>query len=208
MLVLMSQYDMAVFMLLSLSSYARPSSLLRLQARHMVAPTARAKFWALLLDPLEEGKPSKTGEFDNSVILDQPWVVQLSPALAELAARPATESVWPFDYGEYASQFRQASLALGISVVPYQARHSGASLDRMNGFRSLLEVKGRGGWKLDSSVLRYEKHARLGFSEQAKDPRLISYGETCAARLADIILHRRGVAPPAGLKAMVPRGTC
>eukprot|EP00974_Lingulodinium_polyedra_P084474 8177027-Lingulodinium_polyedra.AAC.1 len=41
-------------------------------------------------------------------------------------------------------------------------RHSGPSIDLALGHRSLREAKKRGRWMSDSTVLRYERHARLG----------------------------------------------
>ena len=207
-LVSMGQVDMATFLLLGLSTYARPSALLRLCPEHMVKPTRTCRFWALLLDPLEKGAPSKVGEFDTSVVLDHGWINQLDQKFHEMSGRVRGESVWSFDYDTYSAMFREASLKLGLSLVPYQTRHSGPSLDRACGFRGLPEVKSRGGWRADSSVARYEKHARLGFSEQEKDPRLVKHGEACTTLLADAILLRRALLRPVGLEVRVPAGSC
>ena len=43
----------------------------------------------------------------------------------------------------------------------YQLRHGGPSHDRRSRTRSLAEVKQRGRWASDTSVRRYEAHARL-----------------------------------------------
>ena len=42
----------------------------------------------------------------------------------------------------------------------YQTRHSGSSIDRVRGFRTLQEVQRRGQWKAFSSVTRYDKSSR------------------------------------------------
>ena len=55
---------------------------------------------------------------------------------------------------------KSASLPDGYMVI-YQLRHSGASWDRSKGYRSQLEVKHRGRWASDTSMLRYEKHAMV-----------------------------------------------
>jgi len=44
-----------------------------------------------------------------------------------------------------------------LGVVPYTARHTGASLDRLEDNLSLAEVQRRGRWKAEASVRRYEK---------------------------------------------------
>ena len=44
-----------------------------------------------------------------------------------------------------------------LGVVPYTARHTGASLGRLEDNLSLAEVQRRGRWKAEASVRRYEK---------------------------------------------------
>ena len=46
-------------------------------------------------------------------------------------------------------------------LVPYMARHNGTSIDAAFGTRTRKEIKDRGRWKSDRSVLRYEQRARL-----------------------------------------------
>jgi hypothetical protein len=59
---------MALFLLVSLSSYARPSEVIRLQTYCLVRPAhGVTSSWSLLMNPEERGERSKTGEFDNSV---------------------------------------------------------------------------------------------------------------------------------------------
>ena len=43
----------------------------------------------------------------------------------------------------------------------YQTRQSGASIDRVRGFRTLLKVQQRGQWRALGSVARYDKSSRL-----------------------------------------------
>ena len=45
-------------------------------------------------------------------------------------------------------------------LVPNMAQHSGPSIDAALGTRTLKEIKGRGRWKSDRSVLRYEQRQR------------------------------------------------
>ena len=46
-------------------------------------------------------------------------------------------------------------------LVPYMAQHSGRSIEAALGTRTRKEIKDRGRWKSDRSVLRYEQRARL-----------------------------------------------
>ena len=45
--------------------------------------------------------------------------------------------------------------------MPYLARHSGPSIDRMSGLRDLLEIQKRGRWLQFKWVQQYKTAARL-----------------------------------------------
>jgi hypothetical protein len=78
-----------------------------------------------------------------------------------LAHGQPNERVWNFDYPTLTHMIRKAALALGLSFVPYQLRHSGASWDRLKGRRTLQEIQKRGMWRTHKSVTRYEQAARI-----------------------------------------------
>lgn len=69
--------------------------------------------------------------------------------------------VWKFDYSEYIAVFNACCQDLKLELVPYQARHSGPSIDRAAKTTDLDEVRKRGGWATRQSVARYEKAGRL-----------------------------------------------
>ena len=140
------------------------------------------------------GVPSKAGEFDVGVELDQEIWKDLGPLLEGLRQLPAGRSLWRFTYPGFAKAFSQAALDLGLQVVPYQARHSGASIDAATRRRPLHEIKMRGGWRSDKPVARYEKSARLTQTWMAHAPRLRVHLERCSETLVDCILH--GVVTP------------
>ena len=79
--------------------------------------------------------------------------------------------------------FKKASQNLGSQLVHYQCRHCGASTDRATKFRSLAEVKRRGGRKQDKSV---------------HGTRTV-HGDAYEKRFEDILIHGRAIAPPVGL---------
>ncbi|CAE7224534.1 unnamed protein product [Symbiodinium sp. CCMP2592] len=159
----MHQLRMAIFLLIGLSSYSRPSELLRVTVACLVAPSRRVTdHWSLVLNPEEGGTPSKVGEFDDSVLLDsawlQPWAPRLFRTLVQGAgSRPLSD----FAYSDFLSYFNQAATRLQLPVTPYQWRHSGPSIDISRRFRTLTEVQKRGRWKSPKSVTRYEKSGRL-----------------------------------------------
>ena len=156
----------AIFGLLSLSTYCRPGQLLRLRKFCLVPPSIGITgVWCLLLSPSEFSETSKVGAQEDSVLLDSSYTQFLNPLLEEMASgEDQTERVWTFDYPEYLAVFKQATKDLGLNVVPYEARHSGPSIDRAKNWRTAADVKKRGMWAALSSVARYEKPARLAAS--------------------------------------------
>ena len=86
----MGRLRMALFVLVSVCSYARPSELIRLQVYSLVRPSQGiTRSWSLLMSPEERPHRSKTREFDNSVSLDSPWLIFLGPHVVRV---PQTES--------------------------------------------------------------------------------------------------------------------
>ncbi|CAE6957111.1 CACNA1H, partial [Symbiodinium sp. CCMP2456] len=155
--------SMAVFVMVAVSSYARPSELLNCRKESLVRPASQVtNHWSLLLAPEAEGKTSKTGLFDVSVILDSPFLATWSSKVfAELKKGMPSHPLWNFTYVEYARAISTAAGRLGVALTPYHTRHSGPSIDRSRNYRSQLEVQRRGQWKSTKSVHRYEKSAKL-----------------------------------------------
>ena len=78
------------------------------------------------------------------------------------AGRKPAEKLWHFTMPELRIKFMEACRLLGLEMLKpclYMGRHSGASLDRLEGRYSLDEVQKRGRWRSTASVRRYEKHA-------------------------------------------------
>jgi hypothetical protein len=171
--------------LLGLSSYARPSELFGLRRRDLVEPfLGTTSYWALLIRPEEVGIRTKTGDFDDSVLMDTEWTSSVvTPVLEALARGKQEELVFPFSYPSFCKEFRAVLKSLGLErsgLVPYAWRHSGPSIDAPKDFR--------GRWKHLRSPARYEKAGRLGATLKGPDAKLIDHRRTCERRLADIVL--------------------
>lgn len=186
---------MALFLLLSVSSYARPSELLRMRLFSLVPPVANVcRNWSLLLSPEEGGIRTKVGEFDASIILNSPWSIPWAIRMFEMLKEGhPTEPLWDFTYDEYTKEFNRAAEKLGLEITPYQTRHSGPSIDRARKLRSQQEVQRRGQWKSQSSVQRYEKSARLASNFEALPQALQTHCNQCEAELSEIMLGTRSV---------------
>ena len=149
--------------------------------------------WSLLLHPRSKSRPSKTGDFDESVLLDAPWALRMAPlwhALSQPGQRPDTSCVWTFSYHDLQRELKRATDAIGISLVPYQARHSGASHDRLVRCRSLEEVRKRGRWLSFRSVGRYEKAAMVAKTWASYKEPTKEWLRAREAQIVDIVYGR------------------
>ena len=189
---------MALSVVVGVSSYARPSELIRWRVFCLVTQKPGVSDQRCLLLSLEE-RPErlKTGEFDDSLALDsvylKPWASRL---FRQLKKGHPEQPLWDFDYSHFCKMFYQAAQALKLSVTPYQWRHSGPSIDRAKDRRSLLEVQKRGRWKSFKSVARYEKSARLGANFAQLGTSLQRHCQDTESLLEDVMLGRRLAPPP------------
>ena len=86
--------------------------------------------------------------------------------------------------------FRRAAALVKVTAVPYQARHSGASLDAARGLRSRAEIKARGRWASDRSVARYESKARVAESSDCLPKPRLQHLQLCEHRLEELLCGR------------------
>ena len=170
----------AVFNLLQVSTYHRPGSLLKLRKLGLVRPTSGVTgVWSMATSLSETSDVSKVGTKDDSIMLDSEWLPwRRYGSCVELQLPRAPDGV----------QAKQCAEELKIAVVPYQARHSGPSIDRANKSRDLDEVRKRGGWLTRQSVNRYEKAGRLAATWQKLDHSVQSACKPAERHLESIIL--------------------
>lgn len=184
---------MALFLMVSLSSYSRPSELLRCRIFSLVRPAdGITRSWSLLLSPEELHARGKTGEYDSSIALDTPYLGNWAPKLfSVLKAGHPEDPLWDFNYSDYNKVMRDIVERFNLDITPYQTRHSGPSIDRSRGYRTLQEVQKRGQWKSQKSVNRYEKSARLAATWDALDTEFKIHCRECETNLGDILLGHR-----------------
>jgi len=198
-MVRMNLVRMAVFTMTCLSAYTRPSELYRCRTMSLIPPTQQVTdHWSLLLNPEEFVDRSKTGEYDDSILLDsrflKPWA---SVLYRELKKQPAQQLLWDFDYQSYYQAFVTAAKKMQIEITPYNMRHSGPSIDRSQNTRPLLEVQKRGRWRSHKSVTRYEKSARLAANFNQLPLKTQRHCLHVESLLGDVMLGRtKPPAPP------------
>ena len=151
----------------------------------LVPPVASSGDWYHVED--EDGGDS----FPLDTPCLQPWIATVARILRE--GGPPSQSIWPFSYQDFCREFSKSVRRLGVdhSVVPYMARHSGPSIDRMSGFRDLLEIQKRGRWVQFKSVQRYEKAARLAEVTNSLSAGSAAYMRAAEVHLEALLLHRR-----------------
>jgi len=108
--------------------------------------------------------PSKTGEFDESVIIDRDKYSFILPAMADLKATRRDEELL-FHGPTLQSAFRRAAIELDLMKIGiknvYQLRHGGASHEAMAQLRDSEGIRDKGQWKSKASVRRYRKGGRV-----------------------------------------------
>jgi len=188
-MVVRGQLQMAVFNLLQVSTYHRPGTLLKLRKLGLVRPTAGVTgTWSIVTSLTETSDVSKVGTKDDSLLLDSEWLQFINPILEALARGRKKDRVWTFDYSQYLAVFQACAEDLCLKIVPYQARHSGPSIDRARNARDQDEVRKRGGWMTKTSVNRYEKAGRLAATWQKLDPSIQQCCRIVERYIEDIIL--------------------
>jgi integrase len=164
--------QLALALLVGFIMYLRPSQLCRIKVSDVVFPVARLRKGhqklVVALHPFEGGEPSKTKEFDETMMLDLNHHQFLVPLLQRMVLdrhlnpqdllfqlTPSTLREWMQDM-QVQCQLQQ----LG-PLHPYRLRHGGASTDFWEGHRALADIQKRGRWRTTTSVRRYEKGGRI-----------------------------------------------
>jgi hypothetical protein len=131
------------------------------------------------------------------VVWDHAFLQRMVPYLDTWHARPTAGPIWDFSYQQLTREFKAIADELGLeSIVPYALRHTGASMDALNGWRPLGTIQKRGRWRCHKSVARYEKAGRVGLGYGKIRKPVRRWLEACAAGLASF-LHRPTLSPPA-----------
>ena len=131
----------------------------------MIRPVQKrgtASYWQYVLNPLEEGVPSKTREFDETMQLDLKYHRGLGDAIHRCLG--LDQKIFQLESKEINDFMLRAQGHLNLQPLGhlhlYRLRHGGASYDYNNKFRDLASIQQRGRWKSHNSVRRYQKGGR------------------------------------------------
>ena len=191
----------ALALVLSFSGYLRPGEMITLRVMDLVAPPEydnHRGHWSLLIRPASRGRSTKTGTFDDSLILDSEYTSGFSPLWRALTEnRVGTDPLFRFKQEGYSKLVKEAFIAVGgaaLAPVAYSCRHGGPAWDRYRKYRTVAEVKSRGRWLSERSLRRYEKHSKMAQAMSRIGRKWQRFHAECAAHLAAILIGRR--APP------------
>ena len=164
--VRMGHPRLAVMQMVGLGGYLRVMELLGVKFGDFQPPSAHGvRQWSLHLFAQEQAARSKTGQSDESVPLDAPYLLALRPAFEVFNRQPPGAKVVDLTYLDYVCLFKKAARQINMKhMVASLARGAGASIDRASGFRTLASIQKHGRRKVASSVSRYEKQNRLNQS--------------------------------------------
>ena len=142
-------------------TYLRPNEMIEMKTEQVIEPQAQRGMdrVALVINPEYYNRPSKTGELDESLHISRAWLGRLLLRYKRLRKSPR---LWDHNLLEMRRIFLLVAEDLCIGHLRpclYMARHSGASIDRLENRLSLQEVQRRGRWRCEASVRRYEKRA-------------------------------------------------
>ena len=154
-LMRLNQPHVALCILTMFNTYIRPSEALKLRNQDVVRTSNLGLQWAINLNSSEEAETSKVGMEDESILLDNPMMNYLGPALQRLSQGLPNAPLFNMKYADLIHWRRTALMSMGLAqdfAVLYQLRHSGASWDRLKKTRTTLEIKLRGRWSSDASL--------------------------------------------------------
>lgn len=165
-------WQMGVGLLLMFAMYLRPAELCRLKVRDVVFPNARLRRrhqkTVVTLHSFEDGIPSKTHEFDETIELDLDHHQFLTPMLQNMILKlhlQKDSSLFNLEASQIRDFLQEVQMKLHINNIgplhPYRWRHGGASMDFWEKHRDLVSIQKRGRWRAMASVRRYEKGGRL-----------------------------------------------
>ncbi|CAK0850468.1 unnamed protein product, partial [Prorocentrum cordatum] len=160
-------HALAILMMMEL--YLRPGEPFLLRGRDVVAGSlSGAREWtptSVLLHPFEMRTPSKSQEFDQTIVLDLDRQAALADALVQLGLERGVGPLLDLTPSALRRALDEAAAAWRLGPLgpldAYRFRRTGASVDFATGARRLEEIQRRGRWRSARSLRRYEHGGRL-----------------------------------------------
>ena len=135
----------------AVDGYCRESDLLGLYVRDVVDTSDEV---ILTFGNSTAGDSTKTGR-NQGVRLDYPHSHDIIRQYCK--GKKNAERVFPTTLPTYTKWWWWAAAFAGVQLPPHSVRHTGASRDLAEGYRTFAQVQRRGRWASEKSVLRYAK---------------------------------------------------
>ena len=207
--------SMALYLAALFASYLRPSALLNMYCDDVVSPeTADQGVVALLVSPIEKERSTKTGQYDETVLMDGDIGELVGPLLKEQADKRLASAVagaaagaeadglptplWEFSARNCYSFWKGAAELVRLPEMEtvYQARHGGASRDALRKTRSQAEIQARLHHATATSSRIYDKPARILKLENRLTKGGREYASDIRRRFAELIRSGKFPEPP------------
>ncbi|CAK0843088.1 unnamed protein product [Prorocentrum cordatum] len=182
--------------------YLRPREAVDLVQSQLIPPgfTAATSVHSrcVVLHMFERLTPSKTGVFDEGLLIDSacsPWMPGL---VAELHRRTtAGHRLFPVSYAQWNYRFKAVVNSLGLNALGnlslHQLRRGGASHELYAAARPLKDTQKRGRWATDAALRRYAKGGRVQEQLHRLPPGLQTQAERAFTRIGATPRAGRGV---------------
>ncbi len=214
-LVSMALYHATLF-----CTYLRPSALWSLQLHDCVALRADDKegFYVLVISPVERLTLTKTGAYDEAVVLDGDVLPELGRLLEERVARrraglddavgagaDAIVPLWGFSPRKFLAAWRGAVRVNMLEAMEtvYQARHGGASRDLLPKARTATEIQFRLHQNSTSAFKVYRKPGRIQQLVNTLDSGVLEYAGVIKKGFAGFVRDGGWPRPPSVPSALV-----
>ena len=190
-------------------TYLGPGALLGLYAANAVPPTqgiSAGDHHVLVVSPFEKEISTKSGYYDETVVLDG----DICPPLGKFLFRHAESMMdkfegekedaplWNLSARDYLADWRCGSHELGLEGMEtlYQARHGGASRDFLLRRRTAGEIMLGGVGGSVSSMRLYNKPGRIQKLVNALDPTVVAYSGDIKENFEKYVLSGTFPVPP------------
>ena len=186
-------------------TYLRPYELFFLRLRDVLLPVDALQHISLLVCPFERKRPTKSGVYDDTVVMNSILRPEAERCLAMAVdirkSEGASEDdlLFTFSHEDLARWFSEGLEFLNLSgwgFVLYCCRHGAPSEDIARCARSLPEVGRRGRWIADSSVRRYEQRGRLHLVLSRLDPAVLNFCQQCQQHMLQLLASPRCLLRP------------
>jgi integrase len=142
----------------------RPLEIVNAEKLDLSCPLPGAKgnlgLHTLTIAPRDGETPSKTQTFDDSIVIDDPpWLGRLLENLSKVGGPKGP--LFRVSPAELQEAWKETTLTMKVKAHPYQLRHTAASHDMLEKFRTPNQIRDRLRHKTSRSTQRYTKGGAL-----------------------------------------------